>query len=198
MSSIAVDLFCEDHAHREFVRAMVERLAREEASPVTVRERAAAGGHGAALTEFDRYQRLLTKNLLPIPDVVVVVIDANCRTYPQSVREIERHITPQLRGRVVVASPDPHVERWYLADPQSFLSVVGASPRPTKRKCKRGFYKGVLLDAVRKAGHPVTLGGIEFARDIVDAMDLDRASRNNRPLERFISEARAQLRTARG
>jgi hypothetical protein len=177
----------------------VERLAREETRRATVRDWAVRGGHGAALTEFGHYQLLLERNALLIPDIAVVAIDSNCHPHARAVREIEAQIRPVLSGRAVTACPDPHVERWYLADVQSFLHVVGASPRlPRKKKCGKDLYKGVLAQAVRDGGYPPTLGGIEFAQEIVDAMDLDRAAKNDRALGRFISDFRAAIKAAQG
>jgi hypothetical protein len=140
---------------------------------------------------------LLEKHVTPIPDIAVVAIDANCRKYAEAVQDIGTHVKPVLSGRVVTACPDPHVERWYMADPESFTRVVGASPRLPRSKCERGFYKNLLVEAVRKAGRTLTLGGIEFAPEIVEAMDFDRASRRDRALSRFISDARAALRSSR-
>jgi len=196
MSSLAIDLFCEDFAHREFIRAMIDRLAGEEHCAVMIRDRSAQGGHGKALTEFDLYQSLLEKHQFLLPDVVVVAIDANCRRFAEAAREIDNHIRSLLQGRAVKACPDPHIERWYTADPVSFQSIVGVPPRRVRRKCERGFYKALLSQAVREAGHPVTLGGIEFAREIVHVMDLNRVALHDRALGRFIGDLRGALRTS--
>ena len=41
---------------------------------------------------------------------------------------------------------------------------------------------------------PPALGGIEFAEDIVNQMDIDRAMRADRSLSRFVEEIRQTLR----
>lgn len=94
-----------------------------------------------------------------------------------------------------MACPDPHVERWYLADPESFKEVVGHQPTIGKKKCVRDYYKNALANAVRKAGHPATLGGIEFAQELVERMDLYRAGKNERSLKAFVDDLRGRLRT---
>lgn len=45
------------------------------------------------------------------------------------------------------------------------------------------------------AGYPPTLGGIEFAREIVQAMDLYRAKKTDRSLKHFIDDAIAMFRS---
>jgi hypothetical protein len=96
-----------------------------------------------------------------------------------------------------VACPDPHFERWYLADPDSFKAVVGRSPMLGKKKCARNHYKDALARAVRQAGHPPTLGGIEFARELVARMNLYHAGRNDRSLKAFLEDLRGRLRLLR-
>lgn len=102
-------------------------------------------------------------------------------------------------AHAVVACPDPHVERWYMADPASFSEVVGMQVRPGKKKCDRGQYKDALARAVRAGGHPTTLGGVEFGTDLVEAMDVYRGGKNEKSLKHFVDGLRAQLaRVAEG
>ena len=51
----------------------------------------------------------------------------------------------------------------------------------------------MLKDAVARAGHTPTLDGLEFALDLVDAMDLHRASRNEPSLADLIDGLRAYM-----
>ena len=82
-----------------------------------------------------------------------------------------------------------------MADPESFQAVVGQRPTVGKKKCARDYYKDALAKAVRQAGHPPTLGGIEFARELVTGMDLYRAGKNDRSFKAFIDDLRGRLRT---
>lgn len=188
MSSVAVDVFAEDRAHEEFIKALIQRLAREEGVSVDVHIRAARGGHPRAIAELDLYQRSVTAGVAGLiqPDLLVVVIDANCRRYAAARNSIVEAVHRTFRGRTAVACPDPHVERWYLADPISFTRAIGKQPKLGKRKCDRERYKNILSEAVRAAGHPVLLGGIEFAKEIVDAMDLYRAGKSEKSLKHFL------------
>lgn len=79
-SPVVVDLFVEDHAHEEFLKAMLHRLAREEGKTIMVRVRSARGGHGRVLSEFSLYQKSVLKapGDMTMPDLLVIAIDANC------------------------------------------------------------------------------------------------------------------------
>ncbi len=101
-----------------------------------------------------------------------------------------------FQDRTVIACPDPHVERWYLADPESFKEVIGVGPKVSRKKCERDYYKSILQQAILDAGHPPTLGGIEFAREIVENMDFYRARKGERSLNHFLNGAVAQIRSA--
>ncbi len=81
-----------------------------------------------------------------------------------------------------------------MADPDSFHQVVGTRPTPGRKTCERGRYKAMLAKAVHDAGHPSTLGGVEFAAELADAMDLYRAGRNEKSLGRFLDDARHGIR----
>lgn len=195
-SPIVMDLFVEDHAHEEFLKAMLHRLAREEGRSITVRVRSARGGHGRVLTEFSLYQKSVLKapGDMTMPDLLVIAIDANCNRFNDARRTIEATIETPFRARAIVACPDPHVERWYLADPTSFAEAVGIRPKVGRKKCERDHYKTILSRVVVVAGHPPTLGGIEFAREIVGVMHLYRAGKAEASLKHFLDDTTARLR----
>jgi hypothetical protein len=198
-SLLVVDLFVEDRAHEEFLKPLIARIAAEERVQFSSRPRSARGGAGRALEEFELYQDVLEKGGLgdKPPDLLVVGIDGNCATFAEKREQIRKATRPLFSDRLVAACPDPHIERWYLADPESFSSVVGSRPKIGRRKCVRDHYKKALAKAVRAAGHPVTLGGIEFAWDLVAAMDLYRAGTKNHSLRAFVNDLRAKFRQAR-
>lgn len=131
---------------------------------------------------------------MTLPDLIVVAIDANCSPQAQARKSIAQALRPELAMRVVIACPDPHVERWYLADAVAFSDVVGSCPRIGRKKCKRDHYKQKLAQAVLDAKHPPTLGGIEFAAELVRSMDLHRAGKADPSLRRFIADLRSALK----
>lgn len=197
-NQVIVDLFVEDRAHESFLEPLLMRIAREQDQDIEmeIRVRSARGGHGRAIAEFELYQRIVTKSLLgsESADIVVVAIDGNCSTPTVARRRIQDATDLMLIDRLVIACPDPHIERWYVADPESFETTVGHRPSVGDKKCARGHYKQILTTAIRQAGHPTTLGGVDFAFELVEGMDLYRAGRNDSSLKAFLDDLRARLR----
>ena len=196
MNNLAlVDLFVEDRAHEEFLKAMLSRIATENNRRITVRVRSARGGRPRVLEELSLYQKSVLKapDSMSMPDLLFIAIDANCKRWNKARTEIQGKIQSPFTSRSIVACPDPHIERWYLADPDSFFQVVGVRPKVGRRKCERDRYKAVLSKAIVDAGHPPTLGGIEFAQELVGAMDLYRAGKAERSLKHFLTETAARI-----
>lgn len=54
--------------------------------------------------------------------------------------------------------------------------------------------KSALANAIVASGHPPTLGGIEFAKKIVDAMDFYAASGVDNSLKAFLDDARRMIK----
>ena len=193
---IRTDIFVEDRAHEVFVEALVRRLSEETGVTVDIQIRSARGGHGRALKELALYQDALAKRIagMTFPDLLVVAIDANCQRFSAARSAVGDQLHPALREVSAIACPDPHVERWYLADPVSFEQVVGARPPSVEAKCERGMYKSLLSSTVRDAGYMPVLGGIEFAEDLVRAMDLYRAGKSAHGLKAFVDDVRSRLK----
>lgn len=190
---VDVPVFAEDNAHEQFVRAMLKRLASETSITLNIDVVSARGGHGQAMTEFRAYQ-LALQNQRHLGGMLVVAIDANCRGWNTQRTEINREINPELFSGSAIACPDPHIERWFLADPISLGERFGQTPQLPKRKCGRSVYKRLLHDWLVGAGEVVTLGGAEFATDIVNVMDLYRACRDDAALKSFVDSVRSYLK----
>ena len=75
----------------------------------------------------------------------------------------------------------------------SCIMPRGRRIAPKRRKCERDLYKNEFLKALRDAGQVVTLGGPEFAPEIVSHMDLHRAGRNEPSLKHVIEGLRAHF-----
>lgn len=191
---VIIDLFVEDRAHEDFITDLINRLAGENHKDVDVRVRSARGGHGRALSELALYQKSIIRGILAMPDILVVAIDANCQRYTTARQVIQNNLDEVFKDMTVIACPDPHIERWYLADKISFPKVIGSSPKLTRKKCERDYYKNILSKAVIDAGHMPTLGGIEFAREIVAWMDLYRAGKGEKSLKGFIDNLNSYLK----
>lgn len=161
---VLIDLFVEDRAHEELLKPLITRIGEEEQVRVQVSVRTARGGHARALSEFRIYQRAAAAATFSgqLAELVVVGIDGNCSTFANARDKIQQATEPIFTDRLVVACPDPHIERWYLADPQSFNIVVGDQPKVGTRKCARDHYKQILADSIQRAGHPPNLAGLSL------------------------------------
>lgn len=196
---VLIDLFVEDSAHERLLLPLIHRIATGEGKSIQIQVRSARGGHAKAIEEMRKIQDLIADGFagIPMPTLFLVGIDGNCSTAAEKKKAIRAATRPEFSDRLVLACPDPHIERWYMADPDSFQALIGLRPVVGKEKCQRDHYKHLLASTVSKAGHPSTLQGLEWAEEIVEAMDLSRASTLDPELGRFLTDLRGMLRTAR-
>jgi hypothetical protein len=180
--------FVEDFAHRETLGALIDRVAVEVGTAASVEWRSAQRGHGRVAEEFRRFLRDLRRQG-EWPSIVVVGTDANCQGSERR-QLFAREDSPVP---LVLAIPDPHVERWLLLDGAAFKRVFGRGCKAPDMKCAKDRYKQELLMAIREAGTTPSLYGIEFAGDIVREMDLERAGAADESLARFLSDLRRAL-----
>lgn len=188
-----IALFVEDFAHQTFLSALLQRLAAEQGIAVHFNWRNARQGHGAVVGELRQFLRDLQLGRDALPDLVIVATDANCKGPVERLRQISE-VTDKVAVPAICAVPDPHIERWLLLDSRAFKEVFGRGCAAPDQKCERARYKKMLIDAILSSGITPNLGGIEFAEDIVQAMDLGRAAVADASLAKFIEEARAKFR----
>ena len=186
-----IALFVEDDAHQQVIGALVRRIAAERDVSVRLDWRSAVGGYGRVVTELGDYMRDLKRQGSPWPDLIIAATDANCKGLNERVREIGSSDTP---APMILAIPEPHIERWLLLDGAAFKSVLGTGCNAPDQKCDRGRYKQRLIEAIHAAGTTPLLGGIEYAEDIVREMDIGRASRLDRSFKRFVEDLRDMFR----
>ncbi len=185
-----VALFVEDSAHQRVIGTLLGRLADEIGLTIHLEWYNAMGGRGRVVRELKRYLSDFTKQG-DHPDLIVVATDANCVGLQRRIRDID---TSSAVSPVVLAVPDPHIERWLLLDGAAFKAVFGKGCDAPDKKCDRGRYKHQLFEAVRSAGVVPLLGGIQFAEDIAREMDLDGAARADPSFRRFVEEVRRVFR----
>lgn len=190
---LEIDLYVEDRAQEVFVSALVRRLADEAKTRIQLRVRWARGGAPRMLGELKRFQKIVEKHALDKPHLLIVARDANCKSWNEVYQKVNKYIDKRIFPVFALACPVPHIERWFLADPASFQQVAGAECQPGKRKCERGLYKKILKETLLEGGNPVRLGGIEYAEDIVNAIDLHQARDNEPSLDHFIDELQKAL-----
>ena len=182
-----IALFVEDDAHRNVIETLVRRIAGEYGVRVQLDWRNATGGYGRVISEFDGFLRDLKRQGAPWPDLLIVATDANCKGLNERAGEIggRDDVVP-----VILALPDPHIERWLLLDGAAFKAVFGRGCDAPDLKCDRNHYKQRLIEAIHATGVRPSLGGIEYAEDIMREMDFDRAARVDRSFGRFVADLR--------
>ena len=190
-----IALFVEDDAHQKVIGVLARRLAVDHGISLKLNWLNAAGGRGRAIQGLRAYVRDLARHESPMPDLIIAATDANCSGLNQRIREInEVAESNSLLPPVIPAVPDPHIERWLLLDGAAFSRVLGRGCDAPEQKCSRDLYKQRLTDAVLATGTEPTLGGIEFAEDIVQEMDIERVKRADNSLKVFIDSLDAQFR----
>ena len=182
-----IALFVEDYAHQQIIGALVRRISVECNIVIRLDWRVAVGGHGKVITELNDYMRDLKRQGSPWPDLIVVATDANCKGLNERAREIVVRDEP---APMILAIPDPHIERWLLLDGAAFKTVFGKGCDSPDQKCDRGRYKQRLIEAIYATGTIPRLGGIEYAEDIVEQININRAERVDRSFRRFVADLR--------
>jgi hypothetical protein len=127
---VLVEVFVEDVAHEKLLLPLLRRVAADVSRQVRSSIRSARGGHARAVEEMRKVQDLIAAGAagLEMPDLFLVGIDGNCAKRAEKRKEITARTRSEFEGRLVIACPDPHIEKWYMADPDSFHQVVGARP----------------------------------------------------------------------
>ena len=187
-----IALFGEDHAHQVVVGSLVTRIAEESGVCIRQQWRSATGGHGRVTRQLARYVSDMMNTWNDRPHLIVVATDANCQGFRERVRQVMPRDAP---APVVLAVPDPHVERWLLLDGTAFKAVLGRGCKAPDQKCSRNRYKDLLIAAIRTAGSAPLLGGIEYAEDIIRNMDIGRAASADASLRSFVNELRATFQS---
>lgn len=188
-----ITLFCEDSFHERFIGALLQRFQEEQRVFVNPRFLSSRGGLPHMHSEFKILLRDLATDRQSPPDALIVVADANCQGYNERRSLMEGVVThfPQFQQLVSYAIPDPHIERWMLADAQAFQTVFDRGCTVPAVKCAKGEYKRLLRDEIRQSGIEAPLGGEEYAEDIVRAMNLAQVEAREPSLRLFLRDLRA-------
>ena len=192
MADPVIGLFMEDIAHERFIKSLVERVASETNIRVQCDVRSATGGIPQMRGELRRFLRDHTNIESAFFDVLIIVQDADHRSEAETKRQIQRHIEQSRYHReVIIAAPELYIEAWYLADTVSIQTISGSQDliRVPQGIADKDEYKRTLSRIFPGA----LLGGIEYADDIVENMDLYRASQNVNSLRHFMDELRSAL-----
>jgi hypothetical protein len=190
-----VSLFGEDTAHEAVLTALLQRLSREYGIQLRVHPLSATGGVARLHHNFQSYLADVNKGKIFTPDLIVVATDGNCKGYTERRQEMHKVIQshPALEDVVVYAIPDPHIERWLLADAAAFAAVLGRGCNLPQHKCEKNFYKQLLVREIQAANVKPILGGLEYAEDLIKAMDLARVEAHEASFEKLLKELKARF-----
>jgi len=211
-ANIRVVSFFEDVAQERLIGTLIDRIAEDAGvRQRRLRREARVAEPGARVHEqFESFVKQRSDELSG-PDVVLVVaIDCNCNGRNERKRQLEDKIwTRPRKGKKVRAAhvivptehvafclPDPHIERWYIADQHAFNDVIGAgaAPKLPAYKCERDYYKNMLREALIKAGIRPILGGAEYGELIAQKIDLEQLRKADPAFESFEEELRGALK----
>jgi hypothetical protein len=194
-AKIRIGYFLEDRGHEIFLKSLVSRVATESG----FREgewfddvRAATGGK--SIQAYRSFLRDITRRGTVIPfDILIVASDGNCKGYQEKKNQllkIAQNARFSQTELLVFAVPDPHIERWYMSDPQAFNRAFGSGILPIlpRYKCKKGHYKKVMQDAIANAEVKPQFGGYEYGQKIVQEMDLYEVARADASLKHFVED----------
>ena len=183
-----IALFVEDFAHQQVIGALIQRMTEKYGIAVQLHWRSTTHGYGRVVREFKEFLRDLDRQGNGLPDLIVVATDSNCKGLNERVKEIGNQ---DVSVQTILAIPDPHVERWLLLDGLAFKSVFGKGCDAPDQKCDRGRYKRCLIEAIHATRTRPTLGGIEYAEDIVQEMDINRATQVDKSFRHFVEQLRS-------
>ncbi len=171
-----INLFVEDFGHETFLDTLIRRFASEYTISVEIGSANAVGGYGKMIKELKKYISDLQRSKHDMPDLIVAATDGNCKGYLQRRQE------------------NPHIERWLLLDSTAFKNVLGTGCAAPAYKCERDLYKRLLLEALQKSGSKPLLEPMEYARPLVNAMNLEYLERTEESLGKLLKALRQIFR----
>lgn len=193
---IVVTYFLEDPAHEAFIIPFVPIVAKEV--NLSIRDDVRWAIHGSqVMVQLRRFLADAQRQPSLATDLLIVAVDGNDKGYQKKHREIQQEIAhAQFARPFVCAIPEPHIERWYLCDPEALHLATGSSvqPRNLPNKGQRDMYKNEYRRIVKEAGLDINLDGYEHARAIVENMDIAHLGAKDQSLGRFLNDLRSALK----
>ena len=199
MGKIRIAYFLEDIAHEKFLRTLVARVAQQTGlsnDDLVEEVRNATGGSPRVFSELRMFLTDIQSVSTSLYQILIVATDSNCAKYT----EVRVKITAIIQRAgyhdpVVLAIPNPYIERWYVMDAEAFKSATDAtvvSKLPRKHR-QRYSYKKILREALLSAGIKPILGGAEYGEEIAMQIDLYKAEKADRSFGRFVRDLRREL-----
>ena len=191
--------FLEDIAHEKFLRALVARVGQQTGlsyDDMVEEVRNATGGIPKVLGELKMFLADVQSAATNPYQILIVAIDSNRAKYT----EVRNNITTLIQkadyhSPVVLAVPNPYIERWYVLDPEAFKSATGAtvvSKLPRKHR-QRDSYKKILREALLSAGIKPILGGAEYGEEVARQIDLYKATKADKSFGYFVRDLKQEI-----
>lgn len=194
---VEIVLFLEDPAHESFLTVLVVRIAEDSGiDPARIKPvvRNATGGKGQVISSYSKFLRDVAAGRLSASRIVVA-IDSDCQPLREVLTRIARvgeHMG--FRGAIIGAVPVPHIEKWYMVDPDAFRAGTGGADIPTiPFRCESDYYKSALIEALARFGITAPLAAAPYGADIAAALDLEKARRTDASFDAFYTDLRAAL-----
>ena len=192
VAEVSVGLYLEDLAQEKLVTTLVRRISESVGVEVRVDVMCSTGGIPRMRRELRRYlDQCANFGIAPFA-LLIIVEDTDCRGQSLVRRELNEVVERTgYIGKTIIASPAPHIECWYLADPVA-LQRITQSPQLSaipSADCEKDLYKRQLAEQFSGS----LMDGIEYAEDIASEMDVFQASRNVSSLGGFLQELRSAL-----
>lgn len=199
VDTVTIGFFLEDIGQENFIKSLVIRIAEEarfDAGRLTFDVRSASGGSSVAITRFKQFLRECAAVSAAHFDVLIVCIDGDRKGATEVTRQLKEFAERSVYGGIIIyAIPEPHIEKWYLADLSACQQAIGAleQPKCPPLKSEKDRYKRALIDAIRGAGVTPLQGGAEYGAEIAAKMNLYDAGKNDDSLGRFIGDMKTAL-----
>jgi hypothetical protein len=192
-------LFLEDSAQEVFISALLERLITEEGKNLEDYDRDILYARGGK--SIEAYEKFLEdgkrRGYLAV-DLLIVASDGNCNGFTKRKRQLLKVSKGISYPEIVVAVPDPHIERWYLLDANALAEAAGVPIQvvsPTV-KCDKNRHKTLLKKAFTDFGLDPPLGGTEYGALVAATMNIYGAGIADHSLRDFVDQVRSWLRRA--
>lgn len=199
VGKIRIAYFLEDIAHEKFLRGLVARVGQQTGlsyDDLVEEVRNATGGSPRVLSELRMFLADVQSAATNPYQILIVATDSNCARYTKVRNDITTIIQKaDYHSPVVLAVPNPYIERWYVMDPEAFKSATGAtvvSKLPRKHR-QRDSYKKILREALLTAGIKPILGGAEYGEEVARQIDLYKAEKADKSFGRFVHDLKKEI-----
>ena len=185
--------FVEDNAQEQILPGLFVRIAEGQGIPhggLDIQIPYSSGG--GSIKALKDYARDYGKDNLA--DCIVLGSDGNCNGLNKKRQSLEKNLRPlDLPQTIILAIPNPHIERWYMLDSKALSEAVGESvmDHAPRQKCEKGHYKQLLKDAIQSAGVVPLQGGAEYGGEIAKSLDLYKVSKSEPGFAYFEEQVRA-------